>query len=202
MSLTIFQAIAFVCLIVFTFFVSDFRNKKGMLPLINIKIVSILKLFYLVPIFVYIYVIINMKNMFFHNYIGLFCTFSGAFLVAKAKIDLGKYHTWAGHMLSSTKIITSGIYAFIRHPLYTGIYMFMIGGIMIGIKNNPFSLFATVIIIAFLVMIKAFLGFSAAQESKFLQEVFGDIFVKYKREVHAFLPIRKYSVSKDVKAES
>ena len=202
MSLKMFQVLAILCLMMFTFFVSDFRNKKGMLPLINIKLINVVKILYLVPIFIYIYVILNTKNIIFYDYIGLFCTFNGAILVGKARRDLGKYHTWAGHMLSSTKIITSGIYAFIRHPLYTGIYMFMIGGIMIGIKNNPFSLFATVIIIAFLVMIKAFLGFSAAQESKFLQEVFGDIFVKYKREVHAFLPIRKYSVSKDVKAES
>jgi protein-S-isoprenylcysteine O-methyltransferase Ste14 len=202
MSLKIFQVLAILCLMVFTFFVSDFRNKKGMLPLINMKLINVLKIFYLVPIFIYTYVILNTKNIIFYDYIGLFCTFNGAILVGKARRDLGKYHTWAGHMLSSTMIITRGIYSFIRHPIYTGICIFILGGIIIGINNNPFSLFATITIIAFVFFIGLFLIISAVKESNYLQKMFGEKYIEYKRQVHAFLPIRKYSISKDVKAES
>ncbi len=198
MGLKIFQALALACLAVFTFFISDFRNKKEMLPLLNKKIVSIIKLFYFVPVFIYIYVLLNLKDIFFHSYIGILLTFGGTFLVAKAKIDLGKYHTWAGHILSSTKIVTRGIYAFIRHPLYTGIGVFIVGGITVGIKNNPFSLFTTVAIITLIIFIKFFLILSAAKESCFLKETFGEIFMEYKKQVHPFLPIKKYVISRDV----
>ncbi len=194
MSLKIFQIIALVCLLVFSFYISDFRNKKGMLPLVNLKLISTLKVFYLVPMFIYMYVLLNMKNIFLHNYIGLFCTLSGAFLVVKAKIDLGKYHTWAGHILASTTIITKGIYGFIRHPIYTGICLFILGGIIIAIKNNPFSLFISVAIIIFIIFIKLFLIIAAVKENNFLQEKFQEEYIRYKSQVHAFLPIRKFKV--------
>lgn len=198
MSLKMFQVLAILCLMMFTFFVSDFRNKKGMLPLINIKLINVVKILYLVPIFIYIYVILNIKNIIFYNYIGLFFTICGAVLVKKARRDLGKYHTWAGHMLSSTMIITRGIYAFIRHPIYTGICIFILGGMIIGINNNPFSFFATITIIAFIFLIGLFLIISAVKENNYLQEMFGEKYIEYKRQVHAFLPIRKYSAIDDI----
>ncbi len=198
MSLKIFQVFALACLAVFTFFISDFRNKKGMLPLLNKKIVSIVKYSYFIPVFIYAYVILNLEGIFLYSYIGLLLTFSGAFLVAKAKIDLGAYHTWAGHILSSTRIITHGIYALIRHPLYTGIAIFISGGIVVAINNNPFSFFISIIIITFLITMIFFLAFSATRESIFLHKIFGDIFIEYKNQVHAFLPIKKYCVNKDV----
>ena len=197
MDLKIFQALALACLAVFTFFISDFRNKKGMLPLLNEKIVSIIKYFYFIPVFIYVYVILNLEDIYLYSYIGLLFTFGGSFLVAKAKIDLGIYHTWAGHILSSTRIITHGIYALIRHPLYTGIGIFIFGGIIVAINNNPFSFFISVIIITLLIIINFFLALSASRESIFLQEMFGEMFLEYKKQVHAFLPIRKYSISRN-----
>ena len=198
MGLKIFQVLALACLAVFTLFISDFRNKKGMLPLLNKKIVSIIKYSYFIPVFIYVYVILNLESIFMSSYMGLLLTVSGAFLVAKAKIDLGIYHTWAGHILSSTRIVTHGIYALIRHPLYTGIVVFILGGIVVAINNNPFSFSTSVIIIALLITMILFLALSATRESIFLHKIFGDIFVEYKNQVHAFLPIRKYGVNKDV----
>lgn len=197
MGLKIFQVLALACLAVFTLFISDFRNKKGMLPLLNKKVVSIIKYSYFIPVFIYVYVILNLEGIFLNSYIGLLLTLGGAFLVAKAKIDLGVYHTWAGHILSSTRIITHGIYALIRHPLYTGITIFISGGIMVAINNNPFSFTVSVIIITFLITMLFFLVLSASRESIFLHKIFGDIFIEYKNQVHAFLPIKKYSIDKD-----
>lgn len=197
MHLKIFQAIVLICLLFFTIFISDFRNKKGMVSLINFKLISTLKILYLIPIFIYIYVILNIKNIFFTNYIGLFFTISGTFLVIKGKLDLGKYHTWAGHILSSGRIITKGIYAFIKHPMYTGIFLFILGGLIIGINNNPFSLFFTFAIIIFIIIIKLFLITTAIKENRYLQEKFQEEYIKYKNQVHAFLPIRKYNHALD-----
>ena len=192
MDLLIFKIFAFLTLLIFTFYISDFRNKKGMIPIINKKLTFFLKIFYFVPIFIYLYVIINLKDIFIHTYLGLFFTFLGLYLVSKAKIDLGKYHTWAGHLLHSTKMITEGIYAFIRHPLYTGIFTFITGAIILSIDNNPFTFLSTTIIIIFVFLIVIFLVISALREDKFLEKKFGDNFNKYKKRVHPCFPVRKF----------
>ncbi len=198
MNLVAFQVLALFLLAVFTFFISDFRNKKGMMPLVNKRLVSLIKFFYTIPVFIYVYVLFYLTKIYYHSYLGLLLTLIGTFLVTKAKIDLGKYHTWAGHILSSTRVVTYGIYALIRHPLYTGICIFIIGGVMIAIKNNPFPLLLTVLILIFIGFLTLFLILSARKESNFLQEKFGEIYIKYKKQVHAFLPIRRYVVVKDV----
>lgn len=193
MSLIVFQILLLVLLLLFSFFISDFRNKKGMLPILNYKIISLLKIFYFIPILIYLYVIFNLKQVLSLNYFGLVFTFIGTVVIVKAKCDLGKYHTWAGHILPVTRVITRGIYAFIRHPIYTGIGIFIAGGVLIGIHNNPFSLLETIGIITFLILINLFLIISAVKESTFLQEKFGGEYLVYKKQVHAFLPLRKYN---------
>ncbi len=197
MNLLLFKIIALLFLFVFAFFISDFRTKKGMVLLVNKKLMFAIKVFYSVPMLIYIYVIINLENLFIYTYLGLSLTFIGAFLVAKAKIDLGKYHTWTGHILSSTRIITEGVYAFIRHPLYTGIYTFIIGAITIGVNNHSFSFYLLMIIIGVVFFIMTFLVITALRESAFLHEKFGEDFKEYKKQVHAFLPIRRYSFDEE-----
>jgi len=198
MNLMVFQSVALILLMVFFAFISDFRNKKGMIPLLNNKIISFLKCIYIIPALIYSFVIIKIEHILFPSYFGLIFTFIGTLLVIKAKLDLGKYHTWAGHILSSTRIVTKGIYAFIRHPIYTGTCLFLSGGLIIGINNNPFSFFTSVGIIIFVCSFTFFLVDSAIKEGNFLQEMFGEKYLDYKRQVHAFLPIRKYDTESDI----
>lgn len=193
MDILIFKVIALLALYIFAFFISDFRDKKGMIPLVNKRLILFIKIFYFIPILIYTYVLINLHSLLAQNYLGLFLICTGVTLVAKAKKDIGKYHTWTGHKLRSTKIVTNGIYAFIRHPLYTGIYIFIIGAIMTSSNNNPFSFYSTLLIIAVVISIMIFLAIAAFKESKSLQEEFGKEFLKYKKQVHPFLPLRKYS---------
>lgn len=197
MDLFLFKCATIFILTLFTFFVSDFRNKEGMNILVKKHVIILIKMFYFAPIFVYIYLILKIENIYLISYSGLIANFIGTILVIKAKLDLGKYHAWAGHILSSTKIIKNGVYAFIRHPLYTGIHIFILGGIMIGINNNPFSLFTIILILSFIFLIMLFLNISALKENKYLHEMFGEDYVEYKNQVHAFLPIRKYSFSEN-----
>ncbi len=197
MNIFLFKIIALFILSLFTFFVSDLRNKEGMTPLVKKQLIFFIKAFYSVPILVYIYTIMKLENIYISSYFGLVISCAGAILVIKAKVDLGKYHTWTGHTLSSTKIVKNGIYAFIRHPLYTGIHIFIFGGILIGINNNPFSSLTVSAILFFIFLIMLFLNFSALKENSFLHEKFGEDYLEYKRQVHAFLPIRKYSFNQE-----
>ncbi len=183
-------------LLIFAFFISDFRNKRGMTPLLNRRLIFFIKFFYLLPMLINVYVIINLENLFIYTHIGMILTIIGTFMVIKAKGDLGKYHTWAGHILSKTRIMTKGVYSFVRHPLYIGIFIFMNGAILIGTNNNSFTFYSIVLIMMFVFFIIGFLIISARKESKFLHEKFGEDFIEYKKQVHAFLPIRKYSCDK------
>jgi len=193
MGLLLFKFTTFFILALFFFFVSDFRIKEGMTPLIKKQVIFLIKIFYATPIFVYIYLILKIENIYFSSYLGLIVNIIGTLLVIKAKMDLGEYHTWAGHILSSTKIIKNGVYSYIRHPLYTGIHIFILGGIIMGINNHPFSFLTVMIILFFVSLINIFLSISAFKESNYLQEEFGKDYVEYKKQVHAFLPIKRHS---------
>ena len=193
MDLFLFKFATFFILVLFALFVSDIRSKAGMTPIIKKHVLLLIKMLYIIPIFVYIYLILKLENIYLSSYLGLVANLIGTLLVIKAKLDLGKYHAWAGHILSSTKIIKKGIYSYIRHPLYAGIHLFIFGGIVTGINNHPFSLFTIILILSFIFLIMLFLNISALKENKYLHEMFGKDYLKYKEQVHAFLPIKKYS---------
>ena len=196
MNLILFKVIALLVLFFFAIFISDFRNKKGMIPIISKKIIVIIKLFYCVPICAYVYVLLSINVLLVHDYIGLILTLVGTMIVVKAKIDIGKYHTWAGHKLHSTKVITRGIYGFIRHPIYTGIYIFIFGALFANLNKG--SLYLVIMVIIILIGHLTFLAMMAKKETKLLLKEFGDDFLKYKQQVHPFLPLRKYKCEQEI----
>ncbi|MEA3454233.1 MAG: methyltransferase [Candidatus Caldatribacteriota bacterium] len=190
MNPIIFKIIEFIILLVFAISISDFRMKKGMVPLINKKLILVLKLSYFVPICIYVYTLVILNNLLIFDFIALILTFFGTLLVVKAKIDIGEYHSWTGYQLHPTKITTKGIYSFIRHPLYTGIYIFIFGGLSTTIPHTPLYLLTIAIITLIYIMI--FLAATAVRETKFLIKEFGEEFLKYQMQVHSFLPLKKF----------
>jgi len=192
MSLIIFKVLGLMILFIFVFFVSDFRNKEGMISLVDKKWILIIKLFYTIPILLYFYIVLSLEDIQIYDYIAFILTLSGTFIVVKAKKDMGKYHTWAGHKLNTTRMITRGIYSFIRHPLYTGINIFILGALVISINHNPFNIYLSLIAFMIVVFIMAFLVMMALKESQFLLEEFGEEYIRYRSQVHAFLPTSKF----------
>lgn len=114
----------------------------------------------------------------------------GTFTVAKAKLDLGVCHTWTGYCKDSSSLKVDGIYAYIRHPLYTGIYLFIIGGLMTVITHAPWYL--TTVALIMIVFVMTFLVFSSSKETAYLREQLGKEFKNYQEQVHPFLPVKKY----------
>ena len=98
--------------------------------------------------------------------------------------------------------MTSGIYAYVRHPIYTGVYFFIFGGFTIiiphflfgGLSPNipPLLSMLEIAAIASLIYIMGFLAFVANRESMILMSMFGDEYAQYKKQTHAFLPLRKF----------
>ena len=119
-----FQFCQAIVAITFAVFISDFKKKAGMVPLISEKWTYVLKLLLMVPLFVYSYALLTLNGILPVDMISFGLTFLGTALVVKAKWDLSRHHTWTGFCMEVPKLVVHGIYSYIRHPPYAGVYFF------------------------------------------------------------------------------
>jgi len=110
---------------------------------------------------------------------GILVTLAGIAFAVWARIHLGK--NWSGmpaireqHTLTRT-----GPYRYVRHPIYSGITLGLLGT---AIGLGYVVVFSCVILIFFLFVIKS------RTEEKFLEEEFGEEYARYRREVKALIP--------------
>ncbi len=194
--LTAFRIIQLAVLGLFVVYISDFRRKKGMEPLIGERWTYLLKASYFLPLVAYVYVLFTMESLVVFDFLALAATVAGTVLVIRAKRDLSAHHTWVGYCLptTATKFISNGIYAYIRHPLYTGIYVVVLGAFFTIIPHANWQAFTTLAITAgtCMIYIMGFLAYLANKETKLLISKHGKPFEHYKLHVHPFLPLRKY----------
>ena len=186
----IFKLIQFSVSIIFVVFISDFRKKSGMTPLLDEKITRLLKISYLFPLIIFSYSLVVMENVTIVDFFGLSLTVLGTVTAAKAKLDLGICHTWTGYCKESSSLRADGIYAYIRHPLYTGIYLFIIGGLSTVTIHAPWYL--TTVVVGMVIFIMSFLAIAASKETDYLRMQLGETFENY-QQVHPFLPLKKYN---------
>ena len=83
----------------------------------------------------------------------------GAVEIIKAKLDMGICHTWAGYRKQSSKLEVSGIYSYRCHPLYLGVHLFSIGGLVTLTLHAQLYLIVVAVIMGFFVI--AFLMIAA-----------------------------------------
>ena len=176
---------------VFVGFISDFRKKTDMVPLVNEKITKLLKFSYFGPLIICGYTLANMDYLTYLDFLALALTFLGTFIVVKSKLDLGICHTWAGYCKQSSELEVSGIYAYIRHPLYTGIHLFSVGELLTLARHTQWYLTLIAVIMGLFMI--SFLTITTSKETDYLTKKLGEHFIKYKEQVHPFLPIKKYS---------
>jgi protein-S-isoprenylcysteine O-methyltransferase Ste14 len=172
-------------------FISDFKRKAGMVPLISEKWTSVLKLLLLVPLFAYAYTLLTLNGVTSVDLLSFGLTLLGTGLVVKAKVDLARHHTWTGFCLDAPKLVAHGIYSYIRHPLYAGVYLFVSGLTLTVILHA--SLYMVVPACLALTYILSFLAVSASRETRRLERKLGPEFTEYKKQVHFCLPLRKYA---------
>jgi hypothetical protein len=83
---TIFKLAQFITMGVFVVFISDFRKKTGMVPLVNEKITMLLKLSYFVPVTICAYTLATVDYLTPFDFVALALTFVGAVVVVKANV--------------------------------------------------------------------------------------------------------------------
>jgi protein-S-isoprenylcysteine O-methyltransferase Ste14 len=186
----VFQFAQATVVAVFAIFISDFKKKTGMVPLINEKWTHALKLSLLAPTLVYAYSLATPSWISQVGLASLGLTMLGTAIVVKAKSDLSRHYTWTGFCMETPKLVANGIYAYIRHPLYAGIYIFVSGITLTIIAHTTWHLFVPAVMA--LVYVMSFLAVSAARETKTLEKKLGKEFLAYKEKVHFCLPLRRY----------
>jgi protein-S-isoprenylcysteine O-methyltransferase Ste14 len=112
--------------------------------------------------------------------IGMVITFLGVGFAVWARVHLGKYWSSMPAIRVDHKLIRTGPYNLVRHPIYTGI-LFGIAGTAI-IIGEPAGL------IAFFLILGVYL-WKIRIEEKYLQEEFGEDYARYKKEVPALIPL-------------
>lgn len=107
------------------------------------------------------------------------------FLITGLGIAVVARRTLAGNWSNTTELkvghelITTGIYGYVRHPIYTGLLLMMIGTVLfIG---------TTSMLLIFLTLLGLF-WFNATQEEKLLTKHFPSAYPAYKQRVKAVIP--------------
>ena len=187
----VFQFCQAVVAVIFAVFISDFRRKRGMVPLISEKWTYALKFILFAPLLVYSYTILTLNVLSPVDFVSFGFSFLGTAMVVKAKWDLSRHHTWVGFCMNPPKLVAHGIYSYIRHPLYAGVYLFVSGLTLTVTLHTSLYLIAPAGLA--LIYVLSFLAVSASRETRRLEKKLGREFIEYKKQVHFCLPLRKYS---------
>jgi protein-S-isoprenylcysteine O-methyltransferase Ste14 len=110
---------------------------------------------------------------------GLVLTAAGIAISLWARLSLGS--NWSGTVTlkQDHQLVSTGLYRWIRHPIYTGILLAMFGTAMI--RGQLVGWLGTAMVLT------AFY-FKARREEKFLREEFGPGFDEHVRRTGMFLP--------------
>jgi protein-S-isoprenylcysteine O-methyltransferase Ste14 len=101
-------------------------------------------------------------------------------LVLAAIRSLGKQWNVRAMLVDQHALVTTGPYAIVRHPIYTGMLGLMIAT---GLVNSYWYVVVAAIVVAFVGT-----GVRIRQEEQLLREQFGAEFEAYQQTVPAFLP--------------
>jgi protein-S-isoprenylcysteine O-methyltransferase Ste14 len=110
---------------------------------------------------------------------GLILTLLGVGFAVWARVYLGKNWSSMPAIKVDHKLIRTGPYSLVRHPIYTGI--------LFGIAGTAIIIGEPVVLIAFLLILVISL-WKIQMEEKYLQEEFGEDYTRYKKEVPALIP--------------
>ena len=104
--------------------------------------------------------------------------FLGLALVTAAYLSMSG-HDATGVEQRGTKVISSGAFRYVRHPLYLGCLLFYL-----GLAFSTASIFS----FALVVLIFVFYNYIASYEERWLDEKFGEEYGEYKKRAGRWLP--------------
>ncbi|MHA2296387.1 MAG: methyltransferase family protein [Candidatus Hodarchaeales archaeon] len=114
------------------------------------------------------------------SYIGLVVLMIGGSILLTSRYQLKRYGSGMIVIEDDHELITSGIYRYIRHPIYSGGLIWILG-FMLSLRSLIFLF--VVLIFNFLILKARFL-----QEERLLTERFGDEYLSYMKRTKRLIP--------------
>ncbi len=114
--LIVFKFLQSLIVIALLFFILDIRATrrqfiKSRIPLFMGVIFSFYVLGYFLTLFIF------PESVTVFDWLALILTVLGLSLVLKARFDLREFYAWPGFLRPDAKIVKTGIYSYIRHPI-------------------------------------------------------------------------------------
>jgi protein-S-isoprenylcysteine O-methyltransferase Ste14 len=110
---------------------------------------------------------------------GAVLMLTGDLIFLVARLEMGRF--WSAEMTiqADHRLIETGIFRFIRHPMYSGFLIFGLG--LIFLSANLFGCF-------YLPVVAVLIFNRLPQEEQMMQEQFGEVYTQYKSRTHALIP--------------
>jgi protein-S-isoprenylcysteine O-methyltransferase Ste14 len=110
--------------------------------------------------------------------VGLILFLAGLYVAVWARVYLGKNWGMPMTLKQDPELVTSGPYRFIRHPIYSGILLAVLGSVLIG------SLYWMIVLGVFGV----YFVYSAYAEEKIMLRQFPKVYPAYKAKTKILIP--------------
>jgi protein-S-isoprenylcysteine O-methyltransferase Ste14 len=182
-----FSKIIVVCWIIFWLYwlISAFGNKKSTKQTASNFIGIRFGMFFILII---LFHILNIHTDSFRNRlasnneiiltVSLIIFLLGLFIAIWARLNLGKNWGTPMSVKQNPQLVTSGPYRYVRHPIYTGILLAMVGSITI----SSFYWLAVFVISGI------YFFFCATQEEKIMMKQFPKVYPSYKAKTKMLIP--------------
>lgn len=157
-------SIEFLNLVIFTAFILHRKEHPGVKPLISTSAIHLLKVMYLLPILAFAWSLWLTDTVSLLDWGCLIVALFGNLLVIKGKRDLGASHTWVGYWLPHAPIIRTGIFAWLSHPMYTGISLVILSCSVVYLTRLPLPV--SVLALLCCAYIVGFLVIAAVREER------------------------------------
>ena len=114
------------------------------------------------------------------GWLGVLIILDAAWLLLLSHRDLGRHWTVTVGLREGHSLITTGIYKYLRHPMYAAHLVWAIGQILI--LHNWIAGYS------FIVTMLPFYFYRSRKEEEMLIEEFGDEYLEYKQKTGALFP--------------
>lgn len=184
-------------IIIFLLFTAVFAAQRTKETLMNPhkeegEIKERISFFLLSSVYVLVCSVAVLELLLITSKINLTITFIGIFLYIFAFIPrlwavrtLGRYYSPYIEIRKDHPLIIEGPYRLIRHPLYLGVVLELIGFVLI--PNSYYALLLAIFLYIPILLVRM------THEETAMIEKFGSEYLHYKKEVNALLPLKKYT---------
>ena len=174
--------ILFLYWLISAFFVKQSATKRNWKVMIIWRVILIILVIIFVTFdksgstFLWVFLI---HGIFSLPILGSLLTVLGLIVVIWARISLGR--NWSNYTTykKDHELITTGSYRLIRHPIYSGAILMLIG---------TFVYYGSLLILLILAIATIYVGWSIIHEEKTMIKLFGEKYIHYKKKTKKLIP--------------